>query len=502
MGLIEQKHPQYWVKDTVGIIRDIKLATGVFSASESARSAYETRALQVLNQDPSVWANLRNDIFASKDSVVNGHTTDISKLNGVDLTNLEYHRLLAIREKLVQDPQATLTAVGTSIDIVFSVHGISANDIQTIETRVSETVDMNFDTQLQNVRDTMGHVGFVFFLEWCITTDKCINQVIAIARSKKAEYTHLKQSSFEYWNFHNIERLAETKKKLLSKEVWENSRAFILSGWAGNTLAWLWVIQSYLQSGGTISAISGTSMGGALAAIVWSIGNDVNRITELMHDLQNGFQVDGKHHSITEYNLYIPWVPILAKAFIERIMKKYGVEKHTRFSDLKIPVVINAGRQYKKWEQEILLAGWDLVHDSILASMNVPLPLVSNFGWLGRTKIDGVAMIDYAANERGNPTHWIESLGISEKDMIVVDSGYSSETWKESYWTVTRERFLRATQRDFFAKLRIFLKEWMIIDIDPELAWEWGGWKMNPKRTQNLYKLGNVAYNEWNSDKK
>lgn len=108
---------------------------------------------------------MRNDIFASKDSVVNGHTTDISKLNGVDLTNLEYHRLLAIREKLVQDPQATLTAVGTSIDIVLSVHGISANDIQTIETRVSETVDMNFDTQLQNVRDTMGHVGFAFFLE-------------------------------------------------------------------------------------------------------------------------------------------------------------------------------------------------------------------------------------------------------------------------------------------------------------------------------------------------
>ena len=108
---------------------------------------------------------MRNDIFASKDSVANGHTPDISKLKGADLNNMEYHRLLAIREKLVQDPQATLTAIGTSIDTVFSAHGISANDIQTIETRVSETVDTNFDTQLQNVRDTMGHVGFAFFLE-------------------------------------------------------------------------------------------------------------------------------------------------------------------------------------------------------------------------------------------------------------------------------------------------------------------------------------------------
>ena len=458
--------------------------------------------MQVLSQDPSVWANLRNDIFASKDSVANGHTPDISKLKGADLKNIEYHRLLAIREKLVLDPEKTLSALSTSIDVVFSKYGVNSNGIQTIETQVNNTSDKNFDAQLQGILETMGHVGLTFFLEWCVTAGKCIDQVTLIARSKKSEYVHLKKTSFEYWNFHNIERLAETKQKLWSIEVWENSRAFILSGWAGNTLAWLWVIQSHLQSGGTISAISGTSMGWALAAIVWSIGNDVTRITELMHDLQNGFDVDGKHHSITEYNLYIPWVPLLAKVFIERIMKKYGVEKHTRFSDLKIPVVINAGRQYKKWEQEIVLAGWDLVHDSILASMNVPLPLVSNFGWLGRTKIDGVAMIDYAANERGNPTHWIESLGIPEKDMIVVDSGYSSESWTESYGTVTRERFLRATQRDFFAKLRIFLKGWMIMDINPALAWEWGGWKMNPKITQNLYRLWIDAHLTWNSDKK
>jgi hypothetical protein len=54
--------------------------------------------------------------------------------------------------------------------------------------------------------------------------------VIAIAKSKKTEYAHLKKSSFEYWNFHNIERLAETKQKLSSIEASKNSRAFILSG--------------------------------------------------------------------------------------------------------------------------------------------------------------------------------------------------------------------------------------------------------------------------------
>lgn len=77
---------------------------------------------------------MRNDVFASKDSVVNGHTANISKLKGADLTNTEYHRLIALREKLVQDPQATLTAISASIDTVFESYGISSNDIQTIET--------------------------------------------------------------------------------------------------------------------------------------------------------------------------------------------------------------------------------------------------------------------------------------------------------------------------------------------------------------------------------
>lgn len=108
---------------------------------------------------------MRNDIFASKDSVANGHAPDISKLKGADLKNIEYHRLLAIREKLVQDPEKTLSALSASIDLVFSKYGVDANDIQTIETRVNNTSDENFDAQLQSILETMGHVGLTFFLE-------------------------------------------------------------------------------------------------------------------------------------------------------------------------------------------------------------------------------------------------------------------------------------------------------------------------------------------------
>ena len=54
MGLIEQKHAQYGVADPVGAMRDFKLAAGALSVSESARSSFEIRAMQVLSQDPSV----------------------------------------------------------------------------------------------------------------------------------------------------------------------------------------------------------------------------------------------------------------------------------------------------------------------------------------------------------------------------------------------------------------------------------------------------------------
>jgi hypothetical protein len=101
---------------------------------------------------------LRNDIFASKDSVANVHTLDISKLKGADLKNIEYQRLLTIREKLVQDPERILSALSVSIDVVFSKYEVNSNDIQTIETRVNNTSDENFDAQLQSILGTMGHV--------------------------------------------------------------------------------------------------------------------------------------------------------------------------------------------------------------------------------------------------------------------------------------------------------------------------------------------------------
>ena len=60
------------------------------------------------------------------------------------------------------------------------------------------------------------------------------------------------------------------------------------------------------------------------------------------------------------------------KKFFYKIAKKYKITNTTKFSDLSIPVLVNAGRQYIGGEQEIVLGGNENVMDAIWASQNVP----------------------------------------------------------------------------------------------------------------------------------
>lgn len=492
MWIFEQSKSDYGNKDPVGVMRDIDLATWALSLSDTTRAVHQARAIDLLSQKAYQWAIIRNSIFASKDRVVVNHTPDIIHLKGADAKNEEYHRLMAMREMIIANPHATLKNLDSSISQTFDRLGAKSSDIQTIAQLISKTTDQNFDIEIENIIKR-GHLWTIFFLEWCIEKWVCLEKVLEKVKILKQEHARRGTHSFEYWDYHNVLRLAETKLKLAGIEKRQNQKAFVISGWAGNTVASLWVIETHLNSWWSISSISGTSMGWAIAVIVGMIWNDVVKIREFMQDLAEWFEYMGERYHLTKLNLYIPWVPLLAKKFIEKLLLKYGITKDTKFSDLKIPVVINAGRQYKNGEQEILLWWGNNVHDSILASMNVPIPGLSNIWWIWRTPIEWVNMIDYAANERGNPTHWLELMWVKESDMVVVDAWYSSETWREDYGSGTRQRFLRATQRDFFAKERIRQKWGKIININPEPAWEGGGGKMNSERTKRLYEIWRLA---------
>lgn len=496
MWIFEQKHAYYGDKDNVWVMRDIRLVTWAL-VSDSLRARIEGRAMKLLKRPDIHKGDFRNAFLSGKDSIVASHVWDTSHLRHTDATNFEYHKLLSLREILLRNPTATLAALDREFEDILKSHEIDVGWISALTEYVADTTSENFWTMCEKIRHWMWYTGFIFFLEWCIERGVCISETISLATEECNKLSLDKNNSFFYWDFRNIIRLAETRQKLLNQEKGKQDKAFVISWWAWNTLASLWTIKAHLENWGKIRAISWTSMWGMVAALVWAIWNDIALLSQLIDDITNGFPLDSKKYQIPKWDLYLPWNARKAKGYIEALLRKYGIHRDTKFSELKIPVVINAGRQYKKWEQEILLGGSDSIHDAVLASMNIPIPFTQNYWGIWSTKIDGVAMIDYAANERGNPNHWIETLGIDTNDEIIVDAGYSSEAWNEEYPTKTRQNFIRATQRDFFAKLKTRRKWWIVIDIDPGLASQKTSWGIvYPKKIKKLIDQWYTKYKE------
>ena len=104
-------------------------------------------------------------MFKVKDGTVSGHVPNTSLLKGADITNLEYHRLLAIREMLIQNPEKTLTDLHNAIERVFLSHGVNGTNIQDIAEMVKNVEQESFEIELQKIEQAMGHVGLIYFLE-------------------------------------------------------------------------------------------------------------------------------------------------------------------------------------------------------------------------------------------------------------------------------------------------------------------------------------------------
>ncbi len=447
------------------------------------------KVLKLLAQDPSRWAEVRNALFWAKDQVVQEHEPNISQLVWADKTNKNYHKLLALREMLLANPTATLRALDESITHSLSKFWVTSADVEIIGKIIERTSEENFYENCDTVEKQLGHTWIIFFLEWCITSGKFIQSCINRAQKWVDQYNGNKKS-FEYWNFRNVLRLWETRYRLTPEKDNTNEKSFVLSAGSWNAIAWLWVIKAHLDAGWTIRMISWTSMWSTIWAFVGKIGNNAQELWKFMDDVQNGFNYEWSYWSL-------PWNAHNGKKmviFLKVLWKKWWIDENTRFSDLEIPVLVNAWRQYRNWEQEVVLWWGDKVMPALLASMNIPLPLLSNTWILWRNKIDGVAMIDYASNERWNPTHWSQSLWIKDSDIYVVDAGYSSETWTEKRGTDIRARFPRATERDFEAKLRISSHGWPVRDINPESSWSKWWIKLSPEIIWRLYWIWAQSY--------
>ena len=470
MSLIWQLHPHYGKDDPVWVLRDIDLATRLLNDKPEFQEIFRStrdRVIWLLFNSPELWSTLRNSFFATKNETISSSDflqLDRSNFKWADYIHLEYQRLMIFREKLLKNPQETLNTIIEASHQILSEFPLSKPWIEKISHLIESTDEKTFDRNAKVAKDIYWHIGLISFFEWCITAGKSLSQTSELAKSLRDTHESDKENSMEYWDFNNIMNLTETRIQIDSKNtIWWKS--FSLSGGSWNTFAQLAFIYEHLKSGWTITSISGTSAGSAIWVLVGMIWNDADRIKELMDDLIQG----NNNWDMPIYLIGSEWK---MKNYYDWLAKKYGLGYDSKFNQLKIPVLVNAWRQYNWWEQEIVLGGNENIMDAIWASQNVPeitQPWKKNLGRLGDTKIHGVSMIDYAANERGNPTHWLDLIGIPQENIVAIDAGYSSERGGSPF---VRRLFQRATLRDTLAKTRIANANGTVIDL-PLDSQEW-----------------------------
>ncbi|MBP9779468.1 patatin-like phospholipase family protein [Candidatus Gracilibacteria bacterium] len=490
MSLIGQTFPNYGNKDSVGVLRDIDLALGVGYEHPELGKLFRDireRVIGLLDTNPDKGSELRNTIFKAKDVIARktdpaSIIQDRKNMQGLDHSHFEYHRLLLFRQEMLRNPKETLTQLSSIISSTLDSYGLQPQGIQNISDFVSQTNDESFQSTLENIQKSYGHLGGIAYCEGLINRGICLNLVSEFAHEQRLKYEANKKDSMEYWDYTNIINITEARKKINSGELDQEGKSFVLSGGAGNGFVQLGVIHEFVKNGGKIKSISGTSMGATMAVMIGMIGNDSDKIAELMQDIIDA-NMDGSMPEKLKGN-----ESKMLDVF-HKLRDKFGINDTTTFNDLKIPVVINAGRQYNRGEQEVILSGNELVIPSIYASMNVPfLHKNNNIGAIGKTPIHGVNLIDYATNERGNPTHILELLDIQQKDMITIDVGYSSERGGSPF---VRRLYQRATIRDFFAKLRIKQNNGIVIDA-PVKSYE--GYRFPKGSIERFFKIGKEEY--------
>lgn len=416
---------------------------------------------------------------------------DILETNNTNI--LEFARLQKVRELLNNNPKAFLSNLLRILNYELSsfwvidkrYHWIEDIDINIFEkVRELDIQWLNFDSKISEVEKWLWHLWVIIFLEECIKQWKCSDKIEEYAKTQKEKKQNDK--TFEYWDYCNLISLVQTKNKLIELNSNENAKAFVLSWWVSNALSQLWYIREFLEYWWKINCISWTSMWAIIAVLVagalkdWEWERDSDKIGDLIKKIQR---------KLEEFKLNV-FKPKDKEKLIEiftEIAENYGIEENTKFSELDIPVIVNASRAYDSWEQEILL-WWDRkIIDSIKASVNLDWKITE-------ISIDWVSMTDYGANEKWNPIWAVESLWIWDKQMHVIDVWYSSENYKSKWARFSRFFFKWALRRDMLAKMRVAEAWWSVIDIDSKPSKnKW--WVLFSKEILNhLVKIWEEAY--------
>lgn len=515
MSFFWQRSSDYNAYDAWQNLSDILLVTGLLS--EAVRKKYESRILSLLWWSREWSLELRQKCQALVLESID--QKEKKWMQGLDRINGGHQALLSLYEIIAKNPEL-IRAFRKRLEKAIDVWLWQENTSQVNISRIMEQLTPDeFNESISHIQKKAWHIGVVYFLGECIESGKCLDEVGSYIHDNVP--TTLAGASVESIDFFNLQsRLAFRKKLDQRGRPTEESRAFSLSGGISNAIAELWYIREHYRNGGRVTALAGSSMWAIIAVLIaqavgdrtweeavkaidsvantlkaklgdkivalWKIGKlpflNVNKIPQFLQKERSSISKDDAE---------------AMRDIFTSLAKDIGIKAETKFSDLKIPVIINASYQSSSGsgEKEVIISGENLVIDALIAWTNMPWFGTNNTGIFWETKLQGQALVDFAANEQWNPAPLLWRSGIEPKNIVNLDVGYSStwyHTWAAAF---SRRFFLRADMRDNGGiKPSVRMAGWMSVDFDvePTLNSSWSAF--SPDIVDRLMKNGGATY--------
>lgn len=427
----------------------------------------------------SEWlAKLKNLIYVSlRDSI--DRKNDIREFGGFDKINPLYKQLSYLYEVISANPTLRTKFFQALESNIRSKLTTSEHATLNIAQIIVNINPKNFQENLDNIIEKAWHAGVIYFLEECVRDWKCLDEVNNFIGGKQKE--SLEDATLEDLDYVNLASLVAFHKKIHAEDNIEWI-SFSLSGGISNAFSQLGIIKRTLESWQKIRSISGTSMGGILAILVSKAIEKDGNIGTIIEELKKKFQKKWKLYvkktaaAEQEDSPQLSTKPVdqrydIRDIFLE-LAHDYGITDDMRFDQLKIPVIVNASYQSPKWkwEKEVILSGSEKIIDSVRVWANMPGRSTDNHGILGKQAVRGLALVDFAANEKWNPLSLLTRSGIEKRTIIGVDVGYSSIMYNTLAARFSRLYFPDALVRDFVQKFWIIGEWWWVYEMNAQLS--------------------------------
>lgn len=513
MSFFWQLMPWYNTMDEWQNISDIQGVLWLFSSEQQKQ--FEHRILSIISEPDVMLYKVRNLLYATvKSSLIQDKDIEMQSKNWIDFMNGSYKRLDYLYEVIANNPilwKAFLETLASNISEKLAKFSVKENSLAK---KINEISDENFHDTIAKVSQDGWHPATIYLLGECIREWKCLENVRYHIHNNA--WSTLSSGNLEDMDYQNLLSQLDFQSSINSKN--RVGKSFSLSGGISNSLSQLGYISAFLADWGQIQSISGTSMGAIVGVLVskavWKktwreAASEIDTIiSALSWKLET--QIKALPRARILPFIHIPKFPkiltrertVISKkdiAAIENVFlsiaHEYGITDTTQFSELEIPVIVNSSYQSGwKWEKEIALSWENKIIESLFAWANMPGFSTKNNGLFGKRSVQGQDMVDFAANEQGNPISLLTNSGIPSKDIIALDVWYSSNSYNTFAAKFSRWFYRRALFRDSLQKSAIIMQWWTVIDIDskPSMNSSWSNF--SPTILADLVKIGQESF--------